>query len=62
MEGKKVEEGYKWDIELVVGLLEYTFYFPLLFGFISIGYCKYSLVHIYSLRIELNIEQTKNFV
>ena len=42
------------DIELIVGLLGYTFRFPLLFGFITIGSCKY-LLSVY--RIEYRTKQ-----
>ena len=50
------------DIELVVSLFWYIFYFSLLFGFIFINSCKYSFVYIYWVCTELNIEQTRNFV
>ena len=35
------------DIGLIVGFLGYTLCFPLLFGFITIGSCKYLFVYIY---------------
>ena len=54
---KKVRiKNLQEDIELVVSLFGYMFYFSLLFGFISIGFYKYLFVYIYSLRTELNIE------
>ena len=56
------EKEIQGDIELVVGLLGYTLYFPLLFGFISIGFYKYSFVYVYLLCIKLNIKLTRNFV
>ena len=61
MEENEVQEDSKWDIELVINLFGQTFYFPLLFGFIFVGFCKYLFIYIY-LYTELDIEQTKNFV
>ena len=59
---KRDSKSCKWSIELVVSLFWYIFYFPLLFGFIFISSYTYSFVYIYWVCIELNIEQTKNFV
>ena len=50
------------DIELVVSLFGYIFDFLLIFGFISISFCKYLFVYIYLLCTELDIEQIRNFV
>ena len=46
MEENEVQEDSKWDIELVINLFGQTFYFPLLFGFIFIDFCKYSFIYI----------------
>ena len=61
-ERKWDSKSYKWSIELFISLFRYTFYFPLLFGFIFIGFCKYLFVYIYLLCTELNIEQIRDFV
>ena len=59
--GGKWDTWWHWICCSLVGLFGYMFYFPLLFGFIFIGVYKYLFVYIYSLYIELDIEQTKKF-
>ena len=61
MEENEAQEGCKWDIGFVVGLFGYTFYFPLPFGFIFIGFYKYSFAYVYSLCTRLNIKQIRKF-
>ena len=59
---KKVEiEKLYEDIELVVNLFEYTFYYLLLFNFNFIYFCKYLFVYVYLLCTELVVEQIRNF-
>ena len=61
-ERKWDSKNYKWSIELVVSLLGYKFYFPLLFSFIFIGFYKSLFVYVYLLCTKLNIKQIRNFV
>ena len=54
----RLEKLYE-DIGLFVSLFGYLFDFPLIFGFISIDFCKYLLMYVYLFYTKLNIEQIK---